>query len=188
MDAPQDSNLALCTACLMFVYNQDRLTMDIDPNALSLMLELLETRSDECNQVEEKHRAKIQSLVEEMKNKGHAQYLKLNEITVNISMETLLGLTSKRAGDWFKVELRRMKGIDFIVNTVIRCSEKHMEKGQIVKIDRCMHVLENVTFNNVENQLYIVNYDESKFISTCIDLLIECKQMVIKSNESKVYL
>lgn len=60
-------------------------------------------------------------------------------------METLLGLTSKRAGDWFKVELRRMKGIDFIVNTVIRCAERHTEEGQIVKIDRCMHVLENVS-------------------------------------------
>lgn len=83
MDAPQDSNLALCTGCLMFIYNQDRLTMDIDPNALSLMLELLETRSDECNTVEEKHRSKVRSLVEEMKNKGHAQYLKLNEITVS---------------------------------------------------------------------------------------------------------
>ena len=83
MDAPQDPNLAICTATLMFVYNQDRLTMDIDPNALSLMLELLETRSDECNQVEEKHRVKVQSLVEEMKNKGHAKYLKLTEVTVS---------------------------------------------------------------------------------------------------------
>lgn len=82
MDAPQDPNLAICTATLMFVYNQDRLTMDIDPNALSLILDLLETRSDECNQVEEKHRVKVKSLVEEMKNKGHAKYMKLTEITV----------------------------------------------------------------------------------------------------------
>lgn len=71
-------------------------------------------------------------------------------------METLLGLTSKRAGDWFKVELRRMKGIDFIVNTVIRCAEKHTEEGQIVKIDRCMHVLENVRikWNNRLSRFY----------------------------------
>ncbi|KAH9521350.1 hypothetical protein DERF_005015 [Dermatophagoides farinae] len=40
-----------------------------NPNALSLMLELLETRSDECNQVEEKHRCKVRSLVEVMKTK-----------------------------------------------------------------------------------------------------------------------
>lgn len=82
MDAPQDANLAICTATLMFVYSQDRLTMDIDPNALSLILDLLETRSDECHQAEEKHRVKLEKLVEEMKNKGHAKYLKLTEITV----------------------------------------------------------------------------------------------------------
>ena len=34
MDACSDPNLALCTAVLMFVYNQDRMTLDIDPNAL----------------------------------------------------------------------------------------------------------------------------------------------------------
>ncbi|UXI14420.1 protein wings apart-like [Sarcoptes scabiei] len=189
MDAPRDSNLALCTACLMFVYNQDRLTMDIDPNALSLMLELLETRSDECHQVEEKHRSKVRSLVEEMKNKGHAQYLKLDEITAGkLAMETLLGLTSKRAGDWFKTELRKMKGIDFIVDTVIRCAEDYSEEGQMIKIDRCMHVLENVSFNNVENQLYITNYDESKFISTCICLLKQCKHQIVLTNDSKIFL
>lgn len=60
-------------------------------------------------------------------------------------METLLGLTSKRAGDWFKEELRRLKGIDFILNTIIRCSEMKNDEGQMNKIDRCMHVLENVS-------------------------------------------
>lgn len=60
-------------------------------------------------------------------------------------METLLGLTSKRAGDWFKMELRKMKGIDFIVNTVMRCTDNYLEDGQMIKIDRCMHVLENVS-------------------------------------------
>ena len=59
-------------------------------------------------------------------------------------METLLGLTSKRAGGWFKDELRRLKGIDYIVNTVLRCAEDYLEEGHMVKIDRCMHVLENV--------------------------------------------
>lgn len=81
-------------------------------------------------------------------------------------METLLGLTSKRAGDWFKVELRRMKGIDFIVNTVIRCAEKHTEEGQIVKIDRCMHVLENVRikWNNRLSRFYFILFFENSLI------------------------
>lgn len=92
MDAPQDPNLAICTATLMFVYSQDRLTMDIDPNALSLILDLLETRSDECHQAEEKHRVKLEKLVEEMKNKGHAKYLKLTEITVRFPIRQIVCL------------------------------------------------------------------------------------------------
>lgn len=125
-------------------------------------------------------------------------------------METLLGLTSKRAGDWFKVELRKMKGIDVIVDSVLRCAENYSEEGQMIKIDRCMHVLENVstncglfisiqlthcltyfvkvTFNNVENQVYISSYNERKFISTCISLLKNCKSKIIGPNDSKVFL
>lgn len=33
-DACSNPNLALCTSALMYVYNQDRMTMDIDPKAL----------------------------------------------------------------------------------------------------------------------------------------------------------
>ena len=32
-------------------------------------------------------------------------------------METLLSLTSKQAGDWFKDTLRRLGGLDQLVNT-----------------------------------------------------------------------
>lgn len=73
----------------------------------------------------------------------------------NLAMETLLGLTSKRAGDWMKEELRRIKGIDFILDTVLKCALDDTNEGFMVKIDRCMHVLENVstssTINNALN-------------------------------------
>lgn len=62
-----------------------------------------------------------------------------------LAMETLLGLTSRRSGEWFKEELRRLKGIDFILDTVIRCAENYNDEGFMIKIDRCMHVLENVS-------------------------------------------
>ena len=32
-------------------------------------------------------------------------------------METLLSLTSKRAGDWFKEEVRELRGLDHISDT-----------------------------------------------------------------------
>lgn len=40
----------------------------------------------------------------------------------------------------------------------------------------------------MDNQLYITKYNESKFISTCITLLKICKQKIIASNDSKVFL
>ena len=60
-------------------------------------------------------------------------------------METLLCLTSKRANkDSLKDEMRKLKGIDFILDTVLRCNN-YDEDGQMIIIDRCMHVLENVS-------------------------------------------
>lgn len=38
-------------------------------------------------------------------------------------METLLSLTSKRAGDWFKEELRLLGGLDHIVDKGTCCKE-----------------------------------------------------------------
>ena len=35
----------------------------------------------------------------------------------NLAMETLLSLTAKSAGDWFKEELRTLGGLDHIINT-----------------------------------------------------------------------
>jgi len=36
-------------------------------------------------------------------------------------METLLSLTSKQAGDWFKDSMRSLGGLEQIINTGIHC-------------------------------------------------------------------
>lgn len=36
-------------------------------------------------------------------------------------METLLSLTSKRAGEWFKEELRELGGLQHIMETICEC-------------------------------------------------------------------
>ncbi|RWS07994.1 wings apart-like protein [Dinothrombium tinctorium] len=192
MDAPSNCNLALCTSALLFVYNQDRLTMDIDPNALSLMLELLETRTDEFSSVEKRHYDKVKELCQNMKQKGYGKYLKLTDLTAGrLSLEALLGLTSKRAGDWFKEELRILKGCDFLMNTVINTCESESDlndEGQLNKIDRTLRVVENVTFMNEENQKYIITYKSGLFIKTCINLIKFCKNSIINCLESASYL
>lgn len=73
-----------------------------------------------------------------------------------LAMETLLSLTSKRAGEWFKEELRELGGLEHIVKTVRECyryinahdvtrggwTESLLDK--LRKVDRCLRVLENV--------------------------------------------
>lgn len=91
-------NLALCTATLMFVLSQDRLTMDIEASTLSLMLQLLETDPELRNPekeidlilkdpalcaMQDRHREKVYQLCEEMQQKGHAKHLKLDNINVS---------------------------------------------------------------------------------------------------------
>lgn len=54
-----------------------------------------------------------------MKKKGHAANLSLEDISADhLSMETLLSLTSKRAGEWFKEELRELGGLDHLVKII----------------------------------------------------------------------
>lgn len=73
-----------------------------------------------------------------------------------LAMETLLSLTSRRAGEWFKEELRELGGLEHIVKTIKEC-HRHIIISDIPKngwndplldklrkVDRCLRVLENV--------------------------------------------
>ena len=111
----------------------------------------------------EKNRLKVRELCEEMVRKGHAPHLQLDSITsAQLAMETLLSLTSKKAGEWFKEELRVLGGLDHIIQTVTQCTDqlsgdastglevlgqwswdKHRVDA-LKKVDRCLRVLENV--------------------------------------------
>ncbi|XP_074603953.1 cohesin release factor wings apart-like [Brevipalpus obovatus] len=198
IDACSNPNLALCTSALMFVYNQDRMTMDIDPNALSLMLELLETRSDEAeDSVEKSYKEKVRKLCDEMRDKGHGRYLNLHKITAGkLALEALLGLTSKRAGEWCKEELRNLKGIDFLCNKIIDESndlirdaivweDEFIDAGLLLKIERSLKVVENVTFMNIENQNYVIDYQNGKFITRCIELIKYLKNSIIFMSQTE---
>jgi hypothetical protein len=109
----------------------------------------------------EKNKLKVRELCEEMVRKGHAPHLQLDKITAaQLAMETLLSLTSKKAGEWFKEELRVLGGLDHIIQTVTVCtavltptpdgiSNWEWDKSRLdalKKVDRCLRVLENVRF------------------------------------------
>lgn len=183
-DAPDDPGLALSCATLMFIHNQDKMSSDIDPVALKLMLNLINGGKTvhSTEGVEKKHKDTVLELCNQMKENGHAKNLNFQEITAAaLATETLLGLNSKRAGEWFKEELRKLKGINFILDTIAETAEtEDLESNddQLNKLDRCMHLLENITFQNRSNQEYIIKHDDGVFIDACLELLTLCKREI----------
>jgi len=88
-------SLALCTATVMFVMSQDQLNMDLDRASLELMLNLLDTDASHMNALDtlmqqggiscsqlEKNKQKVREVCAEIKSKGHAKHLNLDNITV----------------------------------------------------------------------------------------------------------
>ncbi|XP_059351201.1 protein wings apart-like isoform X2 [Daphnia carinata] len=198
-DAPSKASVALCTSCIMFVLTQDRLNMDLDRDSLELMLNLLEIDAGQVDPLEgkelEKNKLKVRELCEEMVRKGHAPHLQLDHITAaQLAMETLLSLTSKKAGEWFKEELRVLGGLDHIIQTVTVCtavltspsdgiSNWEWDKCRLdalKKVDRCLRVLENVTFQNEENQNYLMEFSNGRLVDGTLSLLmLLCREVAV---------
>ncbi|KAL3278190.1 hypothetical protein HHI36_013529 [Cryptolaemus montrouzieri] len=196
-DATKDQSLGLCTATVMFVLSQDRLNMDLDRDCLELMLNLLDSdvsyqqALDVCGLSSgqlEKNKQRVRELCAEIQSQGHAMHLNLDMITVGqLAMETLLSLTSKRAGEWFKEELRELGGLEHIMKTICECCRQVSDYvvswtdvllDKLRKIDRCLRVLENVTHNNEENQMYLLKYNDGVMLDTLVNLYKLCDREI----------
>ncbi|KAJ8685107.1 hypothetical protein QAD02_020900 [Eretmocerus hayati] len=111
-----------------------------------------------------------------------------------LAMETLLSLTSKRAGEWFKEELRKLGGLEHIMKTVTDCYEcicslnpclTYWDKSltdQLSKICRCLRILENVTHMNQQNQKYLLEYGNNMLITTLSTFLRICCHGILKNS------
>uniref|UniRef100_A0A8C9Z2N5 Wings apart-like protein homolog n=1 Tax=Sander lucioperca TaxID=283035 RepID=A0A8C9Z2N5_SANLU len=186
-DAPQHPNLALCTASLMYILSRDRLNMDLDRSCLDLMIRLLELDQDQGSLAfSAREIAKMKEKIRKLCDTVHNKHLDLQNITTgHLAMETLLSLTSKRAGDWFKEELRLLGGLDHIIDKVKECVDnlnQEAEKEKMVSslwgAERCLRVLESVTVHNPENQGYLIAYKDSSLIISSAKALRRCEEMI----------
>ncbi|XP_055543536.1 protein wings apart-like [Wyeomyia smithii] len=200
-DAHLDQSLGLCTATILFVLSQDTLNVDLDRDSLELMLNLLDT--DHLSSSDggltaaqlEKNKQKVREVCEEIKNSGKAKHMDLDNLTVgSLAMETLLSMTSKRAGDWFKDELRKLGGLDHLIKTVSDCCREISDYvvewtddllSKLRKIERCLRVLENVTILNEQNQSYILNYNKGSLVHTLARLfkLVDSEVVLYPTDE-----
>ncbi|XP_077406676.1 wings apart-like protein homolog [Vanacampus margaritifer] len=198
-DAPQHHNLAMCTASLMYILSRDRLNMDLDRSCLDLMIRLLELDQDHgggggggsgggdsASQMSAREICKMKEKIRKLCDTVHNKHLDLQNITTgHLAMETLLSLTSKRAGDWFKEELRLLGGLDHVVDKVKECVcnlKAEDDKDKLVSslwgAERCLRVLDSVTVHNVENQSYLIAYKDSSLIVSCAKALRRCEEMI----------
>uniref|UniRef100_A0A8C6LV92 WAPL cohesin release factor a n=1 Tax=Nothobranchius furzeri TaxID=105023 RepID=A0A8C6LV92_NOTFU len=163
--------------------------MDLDRACLELMIKLLEQDheySGNEDQLTEKEVAKVKEKIRKLCETVHNKHLDLENITTgHLAMETLLSLTSKRAGDWFKEELRLLGGLDHIVDKVKECvlnlSQEDDKESLVAALwgaERCLRVLESVTVQNPENQSYLIAYKDSQLIISSARALRYCEDMI----------
>uniref|UniRef100_A0A182M1P3 WAPL domain-containing protein n=1 Tax=Anopheles culicifacies TaxID=139723 RepID=A0A182M1P3_9DIPT len=187
-DAHQDPSLGLCTAAIMYVFSQDKLNMDLDRDSLELMLNLLDTdhKLDGSAQAQQqqsqlqKNRQRVKELCEEIKGAGKGKHIDTDRVTAgSLAMESLLSLTSQRAGEWFKDELRNLGGIEHLIKTVAECYEQvparasdwtDQDVAKLRKIERCLRVLNNVSLFNFQNQRFLLEHRSGLLVQILVRL------------------
>uniref|UniRef100_A0A667XEL6 WAPL cohesin release factor n=1 Tax=Myripristis murdjan TaxID=586833 RepID=A0A667XEL6_9TELE len=168
--------------------------MDLDRSCLDLMIRLLELDQDQgggagadsAPRLSAREIAKVKEKIRKLCDTVHNKHLDLQNITTgHLAMETLLSLTSKRAGDWFKEELRLLGGLDHIVDKVKECVDNLDQEDDKEKLvsslwgaERCLRVLESVTVHNPENQSYLIAYKDSSLIVSSAKALRRCQEMI----------
>ncbi|KAH8317519.1 hypothetical protein KR074_011613 [Drosophila pseudoananassae] len=197
-DANKDLSLGLCTSAIMYILSQEGLNMDLDRDSLELMINLLEADNAESSGHPdragfERNKLKVRELCEEIKAQGKGTHLNIDSLSVGtLAMETLLSLPFKRAGMWFKEELRKLGGLEHIVKTIsdfCRPVIANDTSAEIVwqpslldnmqTVARCLRVLENVTQHNEANQRYMLTFGQGRAVETLCQLYRLCSQQLM---------
>ncbi|XP_033108230.1 wings apart-like protein homolog [Anneissia japonica] len=196
-DAESDPSLAVSTAFLMYMLSRDRLNMDYNRQIIGLLMKLLTyapvdmTSDTPVVQEFKKTLEKVKDILEKIPDTNAVKRdVEIGKISTNyLAMECLLSLTSRKATDWLKEELRKLGGLDFVVDTVFEqvsllggsTTFSDSQISSLKQIERCQRVLENSTFLNTVNQEYLINYnhcglinDLAKALKVCEGYIEEC--------------
>jgi len=175
-DALENESLAFCTSAVLFVLANDKLMVDFDDKIIGLILKLITKKYEEVKTKEfEKLIQKIKNLFE----KEEYSNIALDELdATTLARETLLSLTSRQTGQWFKKEIRVQCGLDHIIDTIYGCSRNIINGDNsllknLSKMKRCLVLLVDVSSSDLVNQEYIISYRDG--------LMVEISTKVISS-------
>lgn len=137
----------------------------------------------------------VRELCADIKALGKATHLRLppatdGDITAGtLAMETLLSLTAKRTGEWFKEEMRVSGGLERVMRTVCECGERIAESRaaqpasaewtatlveRLRRAERCLRVVENVSTQNEENQRFLLQWRSGEAWRQLVRLFALC--------------
>lgn len=189
-DAPSDKCLALCTSAITLMLSQDRQNADLDRSVLELMMKLLavDSNNEQSKALKDHDRyvTRVRALLE--KQSGTDDLLAGDDEDINpasLVCESLLSLTSQRTGEWFKEEIRTLRGLDHIMDIGIQTIEQLLARhidvklregavAKLKKMTRCMKLLENVTIQNSANQECMICYEKGSFVAALVRLMQWC--------------
>ncbi|XP_065651824.1 wings apart-like protein homolog isoform X2 [Hydra vulgaris] len=188
-DALEDEQLALCTATLMYTLAKDRSTIDFNKDNIDFLIKLLSRK--ESKPSEKKDFLLIKTKIQELLEKLEENYINKDSIDVaSICRETLLLLTSKRIGNWFKDEVRKLGGLDYLIDTIYefsKCIQKNKEHSKSYHAkDRYLNFLEDIIIKTPNNQNYLVSYRNGILLESCIRSINTLSHQIDLANDFNV--
>ena len=207
-DADTDSSLALCTAAFLYVISIDDKHFDFSKPAIEILLKTLKAEEENIRKTNvfgqtvkkptkslTNFRKKFSDLFrQELKS---ADFIDLDNIaTADLVHEVLIFLTAPTAEVDFREFIRTMGGIDFFIlsfeHLVSRLDKYHRATNEncarFAKIERCLQMLENLTYMNTDNQNYSLNFQTKGIVKCLHGTLCNALTTIHKSKSAKIKL
>ena len=206
-DAADDASLALCASAFMYIISIDDKLQDFPQPAIDIILKILKSDEPTADKPGSPRkptksyinfRRKISTL---FKNElSSMDVFDLDNLSSSEMVhEVLIFITAPTADVDFRAYIRTMGGIDYFILkmeylllSIDKASKYCVSDSKLTpeiscklnRIERCLQILENLTYMNSDNQNYLLNF-KSKTVVKCLHKTLNTCLSIIHSNQSK---
>lgn len=201
-DAPDNPSLSLCTAALLYIISIDDKITDFPKSSIELLIKILESEESKLTSGNYKSTKSLDNFRKKMSELFHKEltsieFLDLDNLTASdLVHEVLIFLTAPTAEVDFREFIRTMGGLDFFIINITSIVNK-MDKTyklnesncmRFCKIERCLQMLENLTYMNDDNQNYVLNFKNKMIIAGLHKTLHSALLTIQHSQSNKIRL